>query len=71
MFKIFNRVIKLEQEIDYLNRDLATTAKGLATAVKALEDYLDVDFFHGDKSKPHYRKKRVIIKKLGRPRKIK
>lgn len=39
--------------------------------LKAIEDYLDVDFFHGDKSKPHYRKKRVVAKKLGRSRKNK
>lgn len=74
MFKIFKRLQKLESESDtrYRFMDFLGEANGLnETKLKALEDHLDIEFFHGDKSKPHYRKKRVVVKKLGRPRKNK
>lgn len=39
--------------------------------VKALEDYLGIEYFNGDKYKPHYRKRKVVKGKVGRPRKNK
>lgn len=67
MFKIFKDVKDLEQMYFDLYQEL------MQEQIKrfALEDYLDIEFFHGDKSKPHYRKKRVIKKPVGRPRKKK
>ena len=60
MFKIFNTVRTLEAQ-----------NKILINKVGALEDHLNVDYFNGPKYAPHYRKKRVVAKKLGRPRKTK
>lgn len=67
MFKIFKRT----EEALMLSELAHADAEYAHTKLKALEDYLNIEFFHGAKSKPHYRKKKVIIKKLGRPRKIK
>ena len=67
MFNFFKRVTNVEDGLHYT----ATNQQLTDTKIKAIEDYLDVDFFHGDKSVPHYRKKRVVFKKLGRPRKNK
>lgn len=39
--------------------------------LKALEEYHDIEYFSGNKCKPHYRKRRVFTKKMGRPRKHK
>ena len=60
MFKIFKEVAALREA------RLIEMKK-----LQALEDYLNIEFFHGDKSKPHYRKKRVIKRPVGRPRKKK
>lgn len=67
MFKLFKRVDLLEIVEDYQDIEI----KLLVTKLQSLENYLDIEFFHGNKCKPHYRKKRVIIKKLGRPLNIK
>lgn len=37
--------------------------------LKAIEDYLSIEFFEGEKNKPHYRRRKVVVKKIGRPRK--
>ena len=37
--------------------------------IQALEDYLKVDYFSGERRKPHYRARKVIKKKVGRPKK--
>lgn len=67
MFKIFKDVSGLNQSVNELEALLLEEQ----TRRLAMEDYLDIEFFHGDKSKPHYRKKRVIKRPVGRPRKKK
>lgn len=39
--------------------------------LQALEDYFDIEYFNGGVQKPHYRKRKKVVKKLGRPRKNK
>ena len=67
MFNIFTRVKGLEDEL-FAHQAIQEME---ANRRRALENYLDIEFFHGNKTVPHYRKKKVIIKKMGRPRKIK
>lgn len=67
MFNFFKRLTNVEDGLHHT----ATNQQLTDTKIKAFEDYLSVDFFHGDKSKPHYRKRKVVVKKLGRPRKNK
>ena len=67
MFKFLQEIKDLWVVNQAVISDLEYTAKKL----KTLEDYLDIEYFEGDKQKPHYRKRRVITKKLGRPRKAK
>jgi hypothetical protein len=74
MFKFFKDIPLLEKQYKNLSQiilDRTNDQYEIEKRIHAIQDYLDIEFFHGDKSKPHYRKKRVIVKKLGRPRKIK
>lgn len=42
------------------------------TRIKALEDHLNIEYFHGDKQKAHYRKRKTPPKRpIGRPSKKK
>jgi hypothetical protein len=51
--------------------DTTIATADTAKRIRALEQYLDIEYFNGPKYKPHYRKRKTIIKKLGRPRKTK
>lgn len=64
MFNIFKRITEIENYSD----ETAEAASYTSYKLKALEDYLGIEFFHGDKMRPHYRKKKVIKKKVGRPK---
>ena len=67
MLNIFKRLSNLEANekftADVLLNEIARRT--------ALEDYLGIEFFHGDKMRPHYRKKKQIAKKVGRPKGVK
>ena len=62
-----NKQIDLNVNIDLL----ASNTSFAHTKLAALEDYLDIQYFQGDKSKPHYRKRRTFKRPVGRPRKNK
>ena len=63
----FRRIAELEQSVTILSeRNLA-----LINRLDAIEDYLNIDFFAGSTQKPHYRKRKIVVKKIGRPRKNK
>lgn len=73
MFKIFTRVAKLEARAERdsaLMELLVSENTEIKTRLTALEEYLNIEFFNGPMQKPHYRKTRVITKKLGRPKKV-
>lgn len=73
MFKIFARVSTLEESIGYHKltiKQLLSESDDVTTRLRALEQYLGIEFFNGPTQKPHYRKVRVITKKLGRPKKV-
>lgn len=57
----------LKNRVDAISRRSARTQD----KIEALEDYLGIEYFNGDKYKPHYRKRRVTKGKVGRPRKNK
>lgn len=65
MFKIFKRVARLEKTEEFQDQEIEI----LMVKVRTLEEYLDIEFFNGPTQKPHYRKTRVITKKMGRPKK--
>lgn len=67
ILNIFRRLKTVEENQRYLLGGQTQDNRRLA----ALEDYLDIEYFHGTKYKPHYRKRKVVKKKLGRPRKDK
>lgn len=62
MFNIFKKRKETEEQISKIYSNLIKKQT-------AIEDYLDIEFFDGGSQKPHYRKKRVIKKPVGRPRK--
>jgi len=64
MFSLYKRLREAEDAIDTLNVVMIKEV----TKREALEDYLGVEFFHGDKVRAHYRKKKQVAKKLGRPK---
>jgi hypothetical protein len=53
------------------NRVDVVVARHLRTEdkIKAIEEYLDIEYFNGDKYKPHYRKRKTVKRPVGRPRK--
>lgn len=57
----------LKNRVDVISSRSARTRD----KIEALEDYLGIEYFNGPKYKPHYRKRKVIAKKMGRPRKNK
>lgn len=63
MLNVFKRMRELKENVDTLN---IIIIKEL-TQRQALEDYLYIEFFQGGKNKPHYRKRKVVTKKRGRP----
>ena len=64
---------RTREEIERLEEmvvDQAFLLKETRTKLRALEEYHNVEFFHGPSTKPHYRKKRPPKKRpVGRPRK--
>lgn len=66
MFKIFKQVARLEKTEGFQDQEIEI----LMVKVRALEEYLNIEFFNGASQKPHYRKLRVVKKKLGRPKKV-
>lgn len=66
MFKLFKQIAKLETAVQVMG----VNADNMAPRLTALEEYLGIEFFNGPTQKPHYRKLRVVKKKLGRPKKV-
>lgn len=62
---VFARLKQLEEKQSVL----ISAHNNVAGRQNALQDYLDIDYFNGEVYKPHYRKRKVVKKKLGRPRK--
>jgi hypothetical protein len=73
MFNVFKRLKKVEElssTLENYSIDLALNIVKLETKLSALEDHFDLKFYHGDKKKPHYRKRKEQPKRpVGRPRK--
>lgn len=63
---MFKRLARLEKTEEFQDKEIEI----LMTRVHSLEEYLDIEFFNGPTQKAHYRKTRVITKKLGRPKKV-
>ena len=64
MFNLYKRLREAEEAIDTLNILMIKEV----TKREALEDYLGVEFFQGHKMRAHYRKKKTLVKKVGRPK---
>jgi hypothetical protein len=63
---------KLKQRVSGLVMDVSSLMgryTALRRKLEAMEDYHDIKFFDGEHNKPHYKRRRVVVKKLGRPRK--
>lgn len=67
MFTFLRRIAQNEVEINRLRESLNEETQRRII----LEDYLDIEMFKGDKVRAHYRKRRKIVRPVGRPKKKK
>lgn len=69
MFNLFTKNNERIDELEQVNQEIVTICVTQGKKIKALEEYLKVEYFNGPKYKPHYRKRKVTKGKVGRPRK--
>jgi hypothetical protein len=54
----FDHIRDRQSDLSYKHNTSVQINK-LETRIKLLEDHLGLDYYHGDKNKPHYRTKRT------------